>query len=336
VLVYFSPVFKNHVPPYRHPEAPDRLDHLLQGAQAAGAVVKEPKLREDARRLIELAHEKSYIELVKRLCQSGHASIDGDTYVSQGTCDAAALAVSAIADVLDRKETALVAARPPGHHAGFAGRALTAPTQGFCIFNTAAIGALYIGDGAAVLDVDVHHGNGTQEILYDKDLLYVSTHQHPYTLYPGTGFPEEVGVGKGEGYNVNIPLPPQTGDDLYVKVVDEVIVPVLRQYGPRVVIISLGWDAHREDPLADMNLTLKSYLYVFDAVLKLQTPVVFLLEGGYSRDVIKRGTYALVRLVEHGEFAPGESQTETDLHARRKFEEAMREVKTHVGRYWRL
>jgi len=334
--VYYSPVFKSHAPPYSHPEAPDRLDHLLQGAQEAGVAIKEPRLREDVWRLIELAHEKSYIELVKRLCQRDHASIDGDTYVSRGTCDAAALAVSTMADVLERRETALIAARPPGHHAGFAGRALTAPTQGFCIFNTAAIGALYVGDGVAVLDVDVHHGNGTQEILYDRDLLYISTHQHPYTLYPGTGFPEEVGAGRGEGYNVNIPLPPRTGDDLYMRVVDEVIIPVLRQYGPRVVIISLGWDAHRDDPLADMSLTLKSYLYVFDAVLKLQTPVVFLLEGGYNHDVIRRGTYALVRLMKHDEFAPGESQTETDPHARRKFDEVMKEVKTHVGRHWRL
>jgi len=334
--VYYSSVFKSHAPPYSHPEAPDRLDHLLQGAQEAGVAIKEPRLREDVWRLIELAHEKSYIELVKRLCQRDHASIDGDTYVSRGTCDAAALAVSTMADVLERRETALIAARPPGHHAGFAGRALTAPTQGFCIFNTAAIGALYVGDGVAVLDVDVHHGNGTQEILYDRDLLYISTHQHPYTLYPGTGFPEEVGAGRGEGYNVNIPLPPRTGDDLYMRVVDEVIIPVLRQYGPRVVIISLGWDAHRDDPLADMSLTLKSYLYVFDAVLKLQTPVVFLLEGGYNRDVIRRGTYALVRLMKHDEFAPGESQTETDPHARRKFDEVMKEVKTHVGRHWRL
>jgi len=104
VLVYFSPVFKNHIPPYRHPEAPDRLDHLLLGGHEAGAVVKEPRMREDVWQLIELAHEKSYIELVKRLCQREYASIDGDTYVSRGTCDAAALAVSAITDVLDRRD----------------------------------------------------------------------------------------------------------------------------------------------------------------------------------------------------------------------------------------
>lgn len=335
-MVYFSEVFKGHVPPYRHPEAPDRLDYLIEGAREAGADIKEPRMREDVWQLVESVHDRSYVELVRRLCRKGDVQIDGDTYVSAGTCDAAALAVSAVVDAVDRKETALVAARPPGHHAGFAGRALSAPSQGFCIFNTAAIGALYVGEGVAVVDIDVHHGNGTQEILYDRDLLYISTHQHPLTLYPGTGYPEEVGVGRGEGYNVNVPLPPRTGDDLYAKAVDEVVVPVLKQYGPRLIIISLGWDAHREDPLADMNLTLKSYLYVFDAVLRLQKPTIFLLEGGYNRGVIKRGTKALVRLVDAGEFAPGESQTSTDGHTARRYEEVMREVKSHVGRYWRL
>jgi Deacetylases, including yeast histone deacetylase and acetoin utilization protein len=336
MLVYFSPVFQSHTPPYSHPEAPDRLDYLLKGAQEAGAVIREPVPRQDVWRLIELAHEKSYIELVKRLCQKAPAQIDGDTYVSSGTCEAAALAVSTIADVIDRRETALIASRPPGHHAGTAGRALSAPTQGFCIFNTAAIGALYAGAGVAVLDIDVHHGNGTQEILYDKELLYISTHQHPHTLYPGTGYPEETGVGKGEGYNINIPLPPQTGDDLYIQAVEDVVLPVLRQYDPNVVIISLGWDAHKDDPLADMRLTLKSYLYIVDAVLKLQKPTIFLLEGGYNRDVIKRGTKALIRLVDHGEFAPSESQTETDQHTRRKYQDVMKEVKSYVGKYWRL
>lgn len=336
MLVYYSPIFKKHTPPFRHPEAPDRLDHLLEGAREAGAEIKEPVMREDVWHIIESIHDKSYVELVRRLCREGHAEIDGDTYISSGTCDAAALAVSAIINAVERKETALIAARPPGHHAGIAGRALSAPSQGFCIFNTAAIGALYGEEGVAVLDIDVHHGNGTQEILYDRDLLYISTHQHPLTLYPGTGYPEEVGEGKGEGYNINIPLPPHTGDDVYIKVVDEIITPVLRQYNPRLVIISLGWDAHKEDPLADMRLSLKSYLYVFETVLRLQKPVIFLLEGGYNREVIRRGTKALIRLADTGEFAPGESQTSTDVHTLEKFEEIIKEVKSYVGRYWRL
>ncbi|MEZ0320179.1 MAG: histone deacetylase family protein [Pyrobaculum sp.] len=332
--VIYSPVFKRHVAPFRHPEAPDRLDALLQGA--SDALIEEPKMREDVWRLVELAHDKSYVEFIRRLCREEHAQVDGDTYVSRGTCDAAALAVSAIADAVDKRETVLIAARPPGHHAGFVGRALTAPTQGFCIFNTAAVGALYTGEGVAVVDIDVHHGNGTQEILYDKDLLYISTHQHPYTLYPGTGYPEEVGIGRGEGYNINIPLPPYTGDDAYAKVLDEVVIEVLRQYDPRLVIVSLGWDAHKDDPLANMNLSLNGYLYAIDKILSLQKPTIFLLEGGYNRDVIRRGTAMLIRRVDKKELVVDEDKTVTDQKTLTRVEKELTNVKNSAGRYWRL
>ncbi|MEM1902867.1 MAG: histone deacetylase family protein [Pyrobaculum sp.] len=336
MLVYYTSVFKLHIPPYRHPEAPDRLDFLLKGVEEAGGVVVEPRLRDDVWSLIALAHDASYIDYIKKLCREEAAVVDGDTYVSKGTCDAASTAVSAAVEAVDKKQTALIASRPPGHHAGVAGRALTAPTQGFCIFNTAAIAALYRGEGVAVLDIDVHHGNGTQEILYDRDLLYISIHQDPNTLYPGTGFPDEVGRGRGEGYNVNIPLPPHTGDDVYIKVFEDVVMPIVRQYAPGLVIVSLGWDAHREDPLAQLELSLKSYLYVFDSLLKLQIPLVVVLEGGYNREVIKKGTYALIKLVDRGVFTPGESQTTTQPHVLKRAESIVSEVKRHVGRFWRL
>jgi len=334
--VVFSPVFKLHKSPYSHPEAPDRLDAVLKGAEEAGAAVQVPRAREDVWNLVSLAHERGYIELVKRLCKEDYAQIDGDTYVSSGTCDAAALAVSAVADAVDAGETVLLAVRPPGHHAGFVGRALTAPTQGFCIFNTAAIGALYKGEAVAVVDIDVHHGNGTQEILYDKDLLYISTHQHPATLYPGTGYPDEVGTGKGEGFNVNIPLPPLTGDDAYAEAVEEVVEPILRQYDPKVIIVSLGWDAHRDDPLANMGLTINGYLRAISTILRLQKPTIFLLEGGYNRDVLRRGTATLIRLVDKGEEAAGEAPSKTDAKVYERFRRELGEVKRRVSKYWRL
>ncbi|MFN3804575.1 MAG: histone deacetylase family protein [Pyrobaculum sp.] len=334
-MAYFSPTFKLHKPRYRHPEAPDRLDYFMDGLREAGLEAVEPVMREDVWALIEMAHDRSYIEYVKRLCGVEYAEIDGDTYVSRGTCDAAALAVSAIATAIDRREPSIVAARPPGHHAGFVGRALTAPTQGFCIFNTAAIGALYVGNGAAVVDIDVHHGNGTQEVLYEREILYISTHQHPHTIYPGTGFPDEVGMGRGEGYNVNIPLPPMLGDDLYRRAIDEVVMPILRQYGPKVVIVSLGWDAHRDDPLANMNLTLGSYLHVFKSLLALQRPVVFTLEGGYNREVLRRGARVLASLLR-GEHVEIEQPTETDRRGQTLFEKELREVKNSLSKYWRL
>lgn len=335
MAVYFSPIFKLHKPKYRHPEAPDRLDYFMDGVREAGLEPVVPPMREDVWALIEMAHDKSYVEYVKRLCEKEYAEIDGDTYVSRGTCGAATLAVSAMATAIDRKEPSIIAARPPGHHAGLVGRALTAPTQGFCIFNTAAVGALYVGEGVAVVDIDVHHGNGTQEILYERDLLYISTHQHPHTIYPGTGFPDEVGRGKGEGYNVNISLPPMLGDDMYHRAVDEVAMPILRQYGPKVVIVSLGWDAHRDDPLANMNLTLDSYLHVFKWLLELQRPVVFTLEGGYNREVLRRGAKTLAGLL-HGRDVEIEQPTETDRRGQTLFEKELSEVKNSLSKYWRL
>ncbi len=333
--VYFSPVFKLHKAPYRHPEAPDRLDAFMEGVRDTGGEVRETAWREDVWQLIELAHAREYVQSMRALCKREFAEIDGDTYISSGTCDAAALAVSTAVAAVEKRETAAIAARPPGHHAGRFGRALTAPSQGFCIFNTAAIAALYLGEGAVVVDIDVHHGNGTQEVLYDRDLLYISTHQHPNTLYPGTGYPDEVGVGRGEGYNVNIPLPPMLSDDAYREVVDEVIVPVLRQYGPKYIIVSLGWDAHREDPLANMNLTINSYLHAFRALLSLQKPVLFLLEGGYNREVLKRGAAALIHVL-NGREPPLERPTVTSEAVYRKFREELATVREHLSKYWRL
>lgn len=332
--VYYSSIYDRHRPWFPHPEAPDRLQAVLEGAAKAGAEVVEPPVRDDVWSLVELAHERQYIEAVRRACSRAPVELDGDTYVSGGTCDAAVSAVSAAVHAVERRETALVAARPPGHHAGLAGRALSAPTQGFCIFNSAAIAALHAGEGVAVVDIDVHHGNGTQEILYERDILYISLHQHPATLYPGTGYPEEVGAGRGEGYNVNMPLPPWTGDDGYARALEEVAMPILRQYGPRVLIVSLGWDAHREDPLANLSLSIGGYLYTIRRLLSLQVPTVFLLEGGYNRDVLRTGTMALVRLVSEGVEELNEPPTYTEASVMARVSRYMREVKSAHSRHW--
>lgn len=334
--VYYSPAHEGHRPWFKHPEAPDRLEAVLRGAREAGAEVAEPPAREDVWSLVELAHERRYVEAVRRACSRAPVELDGDTYISGGTCDAAALAVSAAVHAAERRETALVAARPPGHHAGFAGRALSAPTQGFCIFNNAAIAALHVGEGVAVVDVDVHHGNGTQEILYERDILYVSLHQHPATLYPGTGYPEEVGAGRGEGYNLNVPLPPWTGDDGYARALDEVVMPVLRQYGPRLILVSLGWDAHREDPLANLALSVGGYLAAVRRLASLQVPLVFLLEGGYNREVLRAGTRALVRLLKEGVEEPGEPPTSTEPRVMERVGQYLEEVRRAHSRHWRF
>ncbi len=334
--VYYDEVFKGHETVQGHPENPRRLDYAVEGAKEAGARFVAPRARNDVIQLLEAAHRREYIKYVEDLCNLGSLTeLDGDTWISPGTCRAALTAISAILDALDSREHSYILARPPGHHAGKSGRALTAPTQGFCIFNTAAIGALY-GDGVAVVDIDVHHGNGTQEILYDKDVLYISTHQDPLTLYPGTGFPDEVGIGRGEGYNVNIPMPPGTGDDGFKRVLDEVVMPVLKQYGPKALIVSLGWDAHREDPLANMGLTLNGYRYAIKSLLGLNVPTVFLLEGGYNFQILREGSKMLVMEVEGLGYSPPEERSSSDHRAWSKLSNTLAEVKAVHSRYWRL
>ncbi|CCC81651.1 histone deacetylase family protein [Thermoproteus tenax] len=334
--VYYSDIFKEHQVASGHPESPRRLDYALDGVLQGGITPTRPNMREDVLDVLERVHERSYINYIKDLCNVGALTeLDGDTWVSPKTCDAAILAVAAMLDAIDSGEHAYILARPPGHHAGKAGRALTAPTQGFCIFNTAASGAIY-AEGVAVVDIDVHHGNGTQEILYDRDILYVSTHQDPLTLYPGTGFPDEVGRGRGEGYNVNVPMPPGLGDDGFKKILDEVVVPILRQYGPRRIIVSLGWDAHRDDPLADMGLTLAGYEYALRALASLNVPLVVLLEGGYNYDVIKRGSKMVVELLTGQDAKAPEESSESDHYAWGKLNKTLEDIRRIHSKFWAL
>lgn len=331
----YSRVFLEHKPMQRHPENPARLNSVVAGLVKAGVpIIEEFDVDES---LPYLAHEREYVEFIRSL--RGYTNIDSDTYFSSDSYKAAIHAVSAavyaVKAALREGTSFYVAVRPPGHHAGRRGRALGAPSQGFCIFNNAAIAALTGGEKTAVIDVDVHHGNGTQEILYEKDILYISTHQDPYTLYPGTGRIDEVGAGAGEGYNINIPLPPYSGDDIYVEVVNRIIVPILKQYGPRLVVVSLGWDAHTSDPLAELELTVNSYIYLIERLMALGVPIVYVLEGGYSYNVLENGTFSLAMLYR-GEKVRLEQWSETDPHVASRARKVIREViKTHA-QFWDL
>jgi acetoin utilization deacetylase AcuC-like enzyme len=288
-----------------HPERPERLAAAVAGLSDSALPLSwhpVPAIDEQALRLV---HSSPQITLVQEAAARGGGWIDPDTFVVGPSLDAALLAAGAatqaVQDVVaGREREALVLVRPPGHHA------TASRSMGFCLFNNAALAAaVALEEGAvgrtAIVDIDVHHGNGTQDIFYsDPRVMYCSTHQYPF--YPGTGGLDERGVGAGEGTTINLPLPAGCGDDVYRRVTDRVVVPALDRFEPECLIISLGLDAHWRDPLAGMRLSIDGYLGVVERLLHASQrlcrgKVVVLLEGGYDLEVLENGVGSVARLL---------------------------------------
>jgi acetoin utilization deacetylase AcuC-like enzyme len=280
-----------------HPERIQRIvaiEEALSERDWAGlSVVEAPPVPEEA---LLAVHPESHVEMVRSLARRGGGPIDMDTVVSAGSWDAAVHAAGAaahLADLLlgDRSfGAAFCGARPPGHHAE------RARAMGFCLFNNVAVAARRARDahGASrvlMVDWDVHHGNGTQEVFEsDPGVLFVSIHQWP--LYPGTGAPGEAGTGEGEGYTVNLPVPPGSGDDVFVSHLAHVVAPLAREYRPELVLVSAGYDAHVDDPLADCAVTDAGYAALASSIAAIarsvDAPLGGVLEGGYDLDVLAR------------------------------------------------
>jgi acetoin utilization deacetylase AcuC-like enzyme len=247
-------------------------------------------------------HDRAHIEHVRRAAAAGPAQLDPDTFVSSASYDVALLAAGASVDLALRiargeARAGFAAVRPPGHHAE-GDRAM-----GFCLFNNAAIAARAVQREAGVervllLDWDVHHGNGTQHTFEgDPSVLYVSTHQWPF--YPGTGAAGEIGTGRGEGATLNVPMPAGCGDAEYVGVFQRVLAPAARAFRPDYWIVSCGFDAHEDDPLAAMRVTQSGYAALTAIVRSLADELsggrmLFVLEGGYSLRGLREGVEALV------------------------------------------
>jgi len=289
MLIVSSERFADHLTPPGHPESPER-NAVLETAAATlkklGAEVVEPVAA--TREQLLRVHPSSHVDAVE--ATRGKATmIDADTFTSPDTADVAALAagaaVQAVDAVLDgRHRSAAALVRPPGHHAE------SVRAMGFCFYNNVAVAAAHARargiSRVAVIDYDVHHGNGTQEIFYDDAaVLYVSMHQYPF--YPGTGSATETGSGPGKGCTVNVPMEAGATDGDYVEVFDDVIEPVLRRFGPELLIISAGFDAHRADPLAQMRMTSGGLAFTtwrLKMVAKdlCQGRIVLVTEGGYA------------------------------------------------------
>jgi acetoin utilization deacetylase AcuC-like enzyme len=296
-----------HEPPLGHPESPDRLRAVLHALETESFQYLS---RLEARRAsideIARVHDRAYVEaLLAAIPEEGVAHIDADTALSPGSGEAALRAAGALVDAVDhvsRRElkNAFCAVRPPGHHAE------PARAMGFCLFNNIAVGALHARvvhghQRIAVVDFDVHHGNGTQDMFErDADLFFGSTHQWP--LYPGTGHYDERGVADNI---LNAPLPPDAGSDEFRAVMSDIVLPAVENFAPDFIFISAGFDAHHLDPLANLRLREEDYGWVTGQICEIAAKqcggrVVSTLEGGYNLRALAESAKAHVRALING------------------------------------
>ena len=290
--VFYDPIYLEHDNGQGHPERPERLLTTMQLLEEVGLSDKVSIIspRDASVEEIGLVHPRRYIAKVKSVAESGGGWLDPDTHVGVRSYDAALKSTGALLEGLERMfsgdiDNAFCMVRPPGHHA-------TAERgMGFCLFNNNAVAARYAMEKFGVsrvfiLDWDAHHGNGLQDIFYDDNkVLYISLHQYPH--YPGTGGAGEVGIGAGEGYTVNFPLPARSGEEIYLAAFDQIIMPIARQYEPELVLISAGYDGHFSDLLCSMLLRGSSYAEMTSRLKGLAEEfcggkMMAALEGGYN------------------------------------------------------
>lgn len=253
-----------------------------------------------------LVHTPEYIHVLERLHLLEHsARIDPDTYVNPWSHEIAQLAAGGVVDAVNavmqgEARNGLAVVRPPGHHA------VAEVGMGFCLLSNVAIAARHAQrtfglERVLIIDYDVHHGNGTQDIFYDDpSVLFISSHQSP--LYPYTGAATETGTGRGEGYNINVPIPAKTGDAGFRLINEQLFWPAAIRYQPQFILVSVGHDAHWADPLAAVNLSLTGYAYLAAEMIRMadqlcEGRVVFVMEGGYNLDALSYGWANIARVL---------------------------------------
>ncbi len=338
MTVIYHPRYLDHIQTWGHPESPERLQAIMARLEEEdlGVKIVEPKTATDDD--IELAHAPEYIELLKNF---GEGYLDPDTYNREETYEIAALAVGG--GILGAKiawkntKPTFVLPRPPGHHATYSA------SGGFCYFNNIAIAANAIlkemkdAKRIAILDIDVHHGNGTHDIFFtDPNVLYISTHQ--WGIYPGTGPAEVTGDGKGEGYIVNIPFHSRTGDSSFELAFETIIEPIVTQFKPSMILTSIGSDAHYSDPLAMLNLSSQGYLKLGNRIQRLSdklcdSRLAYFLEGGYNVEALAEIVTGIIASFSNKKI---ELEFTEDYDTEQRGEQVVEEVQEIQSKYWDL
>jgi acetoin utilization deacetylase AcuC-like enzyme len=296
--ITYDPLFIKHNK-MGHPESANRLNAIIKkiNIEEFKSDLENVNARPATTEELTLCHTPDYVEEVKSFTEQGGGYLDQDTYTNEFTYNAASMAAGAIIDlstlvINGELKNGFALVRPPGHHA------LSNRAMGFCIFGNIAIAAKSALNNkgikkVAIVDFDVHHGNGTQALVEKApNILFISTHQYPF--YPGSGNVNEIGTGEAEGTLLNIPLEAGVGDSGFLEIYNEIIIPKLINYKPDIILVSAGYDAHWNDPLANMGLSLSGYTRISEKLVKAaeqmcDSKIVFTLEGGYNLEVLSNG-----------------------------------------------
>lgn len=346
--LFYSPKYLEHETG-KHPEKPQRLIAAMGGIKESSVlsldrvVLVEPRYASIEE--LELIHKRDYIEFVKRVCEAGGGLIHNETPVSKESFNVASLAAGGAIEAVDKVflgifRNAFVLARPPGHHAE------PDRSMGFCIFNNAALAAKHLIDRRGVkrvliLDIDAHHGNGTQKAFYDTDrVLYISIHEDP-TEFPKTGFIWEVGLEEGEGYTVNIPLPYGAGDPSYWKAFKRIVLPIIEQYKPEFILVSAGFDGYYMDAVSELSLSAHIYPRIFQSIINVSEKtssgkIVVVLEGGYNLRFMRKIVAITLSIMAGINVNVKDKRPPINLWVERMAEKIVEEARRAQSRYWSI
>ena len=331
-LVY-SDEFQNHND-ITHPENAKRLVVMMQEIKKSPFFEKieiiQPNILDED--LLYDVHNINMIDRVKEASLKESSWLDPDTYICKGDYDIARLAAGGLVDIIenvinDKVRNGFALVRPPGHHA------TRDRSMGFCLFNNIAIAANMVskkGKRVLIFDLDVHHGNGTQDIFYNrKDVMYQSFHISPH--YPGTGDTQEIGEGEGMGYNVNTPLNYGNGDEAVSQLLDEVFLPIAKQFKPDIILVSCGYDSHHADIFGGLNLSVNFFGEIISRLQKIQQKIVCTLEGGYNLDWIGKCLTSQV-----GQLLSNTVKIEDYTDEKKDVEYVLNRIKNEMSSYWNI